>query len=214
MKDERLELGRGTNNPFNRRSFLGQRLDFHDLFKAKAAEGEYPWNPSRFDERDLVKRAQTRKVTLNPKLNFVGNTPFFDDEGDVSFDFELFEGLGRFNRPFDYDFETGRARTAKRPEEQPDFNPEWMAAYNISPTIKPGSSAKNPMPRMMNPDPNGYLMSQAENRVESEIDDTPSVAQLLARQGQVASEQKAATEEREGAETVKEEKENPETNKG
>jgi hypothetical protein len=200
VKDARLDLGRYIQNPFNRRGEIAKRLDFDDLFRAKPETGDYPWNPSRFNERDLIKRSMTRKVTLNPDLNFVGNTPFFDDN-DPNASYELFEGLGRFNRPEDYDFDEGRARTEQRPQQQPDFNSEWIEAYKLSPTLNPGKSAKNPMPRVRNPDPNGYLMAAAERRAENEFEDKPSIAQLLDRQGVIKAQEKK-TEEREGEETV------------
>jgi hypothetical protein len=200
-KDARLDLGRYITNPFNRRGQIGKRLDFDDLFRAKPETGEYPWNPSRFTDRDLLKRAMTNKVTLNPDLNFVGNTPFFDDNSEVTSQYELFEGLGRFNRPKDYDFNEGRARTFQRPQDQPDFNPEWLEAYKISPTMNPGKAAKNPMPRLRNPDPNGYLMSMAERRAENEFEDKPSIAQLLDREGLIKKEQ-AQAEEKQGETTA------------
>ena len=200
-KDARLDLGRYITNPFNRRGQIGKRLDFDDLFRAKPETGEYPWNPSRFTDRDLLKRAMTNKVTLNPDLNFVGNTPFFDNNSEVTSQYELFEGLGRFNRPDDYDFNEGRARTFQRPQDQPDFNPEWIEAYKISPTMNPGKAAKNPMPRLRNPDPNGYLMAMAERRAENEFEDKPSIAQLLDRQGLIKKEQ-AQAEEKQGETTA------------
>jgi len=200
-KDARLDLGRYITNPFNRRGQIGKRLDFDDLFRAKPETGEYPWNPSRFTDRDLLKRAMTNKVTLNPDLNFVGNTPFFDNNSEVTSQYELFEGLGRFNRPEDYDFNEGRARTFQRPQDQPDFNPQWIEAYKISPTMNPGKAAKNPMPRLRNPDPNGYLMAMAERRAENEFEDKPSIAQLLDRQGLIKKEQ-AQAEERQGETTA------------
>lgn len=203
MKDARLDLGRYVQNPFNRRGEIAKRLDFDDLFRAKPESGDYPWNPSRFNERDLLKRSMTRKVTLNPDLNFVGNTPFFDDNNPNA-SYELFEGLGRFNRPDDYDFDEGRARTEQRPQQQPDFNPDWIEAYKLSPTVNPGKVAKNPMPRLRNPDPNGYLMAAAERRAENEAEDKPSIAQLLDRQGLIKQSQKSA-EERQGQETADEE---------
>ena len=202
-KDARLDLGRYIQNPFNRRGQIPKRLDFDDLFRAKPETGDYPWNPSRFNERDLLKRSMTRKVTLNPDLNFVGNSPFFDENGDVQEGYELFEGLGRFNRPSDYDFNEGRARTEQRPQNQPDFNAEWMEAYKISPTLNPGKMAKNPMPRLRNPDPNGYLMAMAERRAENEVEDKPSIAQLLDREGLI-KEQQAKEEEKQGEETADE----------
>jgi hypothetical protein len=68
----------------------------------------------------------------------------------------------------------------------------WMEAYKISPTLNPGKMAKNPMPRLRNPDPNGYLMAMAERRAENEVEDKPSIAQLLDRQGLIKSQQEQA----------------------
>ena len=208
-KDARLDLGRYISNPFNRRGGVTKRLDFNDLFKSKAADGEYPWNPSRFTSRDLLKRSMTRKTTLNPDLNFVGNSPFFDENRSSTQDYEVFDGIGRFNRPFDYDFEEGRPRTKQRPEQQPDYNQEWLEAYNISPTLNPAENASNPMPRMRNPDPKGYLMAEAANAVKSEEEGDSSVAELLARQKKVVTEQTKATEEVQGDKAVKESKDSP-----
>ena len=208
-KDARLDLGRYISNPFNRRGGVTKRLDFNDLFKSKAADGEYPWNPSRFTSRDLLKRSMTRKTTLNPDLNFVGNSPFFDENRSSTRDYEVFDGIGRFNRPFDYDFEEGRPRTKQRPEQQPDFNQEWLEAYNISPTLNPAENASNPMPRMRNPDPKGYLMAEASNAVKSEEEGDASIAELLARQKKVVTEQTQATEEVQGDKAVKESKDSP-----
>jgi hypothetical protein len=197
-QDARLDLGRYVSNPFNRQGQVSKKLDFHELFSSKPSTGEYPWNPSRFSERDLMKRMMTRKETLNPDLNFVGNAPFFDgSKNGVTSEYELFAGLGRFNRPVDYDFDEGRGKTTQRPQEQPDFNPQWMEAYKISPTVNPAKMAKNPMPRLRNPDPQGYLMAMAEKRAENEIEDKPSISQLLDRQGVIKAEQKKA-EDKEG----------------
>ena len=203
-QDARLDLGRYIQNPFNRRGEISKRLDFDDLFRAKPASGDYPWNPSRFNERDLLKRSMARKVTLNPDLNFVSNKPFFDDNTEVTPEYELFEGLGRFDRPADYDFEEGRARTTQRPQEQPDFNPNWIESYKLSPTLRPDKTARNPMPRLRNPDPNGFLMKAAEKRAENEVEDKPSIAQLLDRQGVVKAEQNRA-EQKQGETTADEE---------
>ena len=207
MKDHRLDLGRYVRNPFNRQGDIKKRLDFDDLFRSKATSGDYPWNPSRFTSQDLLRRSQTRKTKLNPDLNFVGNSPFFDGNENVSSDYELFEGLGRFNRPMDYDFDEGRALTSQRPQNQPDFNPLWVEAYEMSPTVKPGETAKNPMPRLRNPDPNGFLMAQAEKRAEDEAEDKRSISQLLSEEGP-QSKKKEKKEEREGEETAIEEQEN------
>jgi hypothetical protein len=200
-KDARLDLGRYIQNPFDKKGQIGKRLDFADLFRSKPETGAYPWNPSRFNQEDLLKRMMTRKITYNPDLNFAPNTPFFDDNSEVTPQYELFEGLGRFNRPEDYDFNEGRAKTMQRPQDQPDYRGEWIEAYKLSPTMNPGKMARNPMPRMKNPDPNGFLMKMAENRVESEVQDKPSIAQLLDRNGIVKSEP-VKTEEKQGEETV------------
>jgi hypothetical protein len=192
-KDARLDLGRYIQNPFDNTSQSKRRLNFNELFESKAATGQYPWNPSRFNETDLMRRMMTRKRTLNPRLEFVPNTPFFDDNSEVTPAYDMF-GLGRFNRPEDYDFYEGRAKTPLRPQDQPDFNPTWMEAYKISPTLNPGKMAKNPMPRLRNPDPNGYLMSMAEKRAENEVEDKPSIAQLLDRQGLIKNQQMQAEE--------------------
>jgi hypothetical protein len=199
-KDARLDLSRYVQNPFDRVATKARQLNFNELFSSKPATGDYPWNPSRFGSEDLTRRAMTAKRTLNPRLNFVPNTPFFDSNEEVTPEYDMF-GLGRFNRPEDYDFDEGRAKTQQRPQDQPDFNPMWIEAYKLSPTLNPGKVAKNPMPRLRNPDPNGFLMAMAEKRVENESEDKVSVAQLLERQGQIQSEQ-AKAEERAGETTA------------
>jgi len=209
MRDARLDLGRYITNPFNRRGDITKRLDFDDLFTSKAATGDYPFNPSRFEAKDLLKRAMTKKLTQNPGLNFTPNTPFFDDNNKVTPDYQLFEGLGRFNRQMDYDFENGRALTRQRPQDQPDFNPMWLDAYNLSPTMNPSKESDNPMPRMKNPDPNGYLMAKAEKRVDREMEGKKSVAQLL-EEDPMVTKNKMKREETEGTQTEEVDKESPE----
>lgn len=199
-KDARLELGRYITNPFNKKGDITRRLDFNDLFRAKPDTGDYPWNPSRFTEGDLLKRAMTRKLVENPTLDYVPNAPFFDNNEKVTPEYEVFDGIGRFNRPEDYDFDTGRALTKQRPEDQPDFNPAWVEAYRISPTLQPGKAVRNPMPRLKNPDPNGFMMKAAEIRVENEIKDNKSVSQLLEGQG-ATPEVAFKKEEEQGAQT-------------
>lgn len=209
MKDHRLDLGRYVRNPFNRRGQIPKRLDFQELFKVKPDTGDYPWNPSRFTQEDLIKRAQTKKVTLNPDLNFVGESVFFDEsKGLASSDYEMFEGIGRFNRREDYDFNEGRALTTKRPQEQPDYNPLWIDAYKISPTLKPGKRAKNPMPRMANPDPNGYIMSRAQTMAKDEKQGITSVAQLLKGEKSSAPQSEDLTSKKEKGVDTKEENNN------
>ena len=203
-RDHRLDLGRYVTNPFNRRGQISRNLNFEELFRAKPDSGQYPWNPSRFTERDLTNRMMTRKRELNPELNFVGNSPFFDENKEVTPDYELFEGLGRFNRPEAYDFMEGRPLTKQRPENQPDFNKVWVEAYRLSPTVQPGKSAKNPMPRMRNPDPNGYLMAMAERRADNEAEGKMSISQLLDRKGVMKELPSKGTEQYEGTKTADE----------
>lgn len=182
MKDHRLDLGRYISNPFNKRGEVGKRLDFNDLFQAKSFTGQYPWSPSRFTAADLRRRTQTRKLAYNPDLNFVGNSPYFDNEGNqIRQKYEVFEGLGFFSHK-DYDFREGRARIEAKPQAQPDFDPLWVEAYRLSPTIAPNKIAKNVMPRDANPDPRGYIMARAESRAEADVNplDNTSVASLLA----------------------------------
>ncbi len=201
-KDARLDLGRYVSNPFNRQGQVSKKLDFHDLFASKPETGAYPWNPSRFSERDLTKRMMTRKETLNPSLNFVGNAPFFDgNQNGVTPEYEMFDGVGRFNRPDAYDFTEGRALTPQRPQQQPDFNPQWMEAYKISPTLNPAKMAKNPMPRLRNPDPHGFLMAIAEKRAEGEVENKPSISQLLDREGLIKA-LPVKTEDKQGEQTA------------
>jgi hypothetical protein len=168
-KDYRLDLGRYidyTADIFAKK----KKLNFDDLFSSKPSSGTSPWMPSRFEGNDLVRKLQTRKLQLNPGLNFVGEQPE---------EYEVFAGLGRFKRQEDYDFQTGRPNTKLRPEEQPGYTPLWKEAYELSPTLNPGQRISNPMPRATNPDPKGYLMSMAERKVENEMEGNMSVAQLL-----------------------------------
>jgi hypothetical protein len=168
-KDHRLALDRYidfTKDPFREK----RQVNFNDSFSSKPSSGKAPWMPSRFTEEDLLRRVQTRKLQLNPTLNFVGDTPE---------EYEVFANIGRFTRKEGYNFEEGRPNTTLRPEEQPGFSPVWVEAYRISPTVKPDKRASNPMPRVANPDPKGYMMAAAEERALKEVEGDKSVAQLL-----------------------------------
>jgi len=204
MKDARLELGRYISNPFDKKGRIPSQLSFRELFRDKYAteHGGSPWVPSRYTFEDLTKAVQNRKITHNPRLNYVPNSPFWDDNNELPPEkYEMFEGLGRFKRE-DYNFDEGRALTRVRPEDQPDFDPSWVEAYKLSPTVRPDKRAKNPMPRTRNPDPNGFIMQMAENRAENEMENNVSVAQLL------ADKKLNPTEERVGQEKITEEEQN------
>jgi hypothetical protein len=182
-RDHRLNLGRYVRNPFDESGHQLKKLNFTELFTSKPEGGQYPWNPSRFTAEDLLRRMKTRKATLNPDLNHVGNSPYFQDGSKLSEGHELFEGIGRFDRNEDYDFETGRPLTAQRPEDQPDFNPMWMEAYRLSPTIAPGGRAENTLPTWSNPDPQNNIRDRAMNVVENKAEGNLTVAQLEAGEG-------------------------------
>ena len=131
----------------------------------------------------LLRRMKTRKATLNPDLKNVGNSPYFKDGSKLAEGHELFEGIGRFNRQEQYDFTAGRPLTAQRPEDQPDFNPTWMKAFEISPTVNPDDKPKNPNPSYARPDPNGFIQMMAMSSVESNNSDDASISELLANKG-------------------------------
>jgi len=182
-RDHRLDLGRYVSNPFDKRGKQLKKLNFNDLFSSKPEGGQYPWNPTRFTSEDLLRRMKTRKVTLNPDLKNVGNSPYFKDGSRLAEGHELFEGIGRFNRQEQYDFTAGRPLTAQRPEDQPDFNPTWMKAFEISPTMNPDDKPKNPNPSYARPDPNGFIQMMAMSSVESNNSDDASISELLANKG-------------------------------
>lgn len=170
-KDYRLDLGRYVD--YTKDVFAKKRkLNFDDLFASKASTGAAPWMPSRFESTDLLRKIQTRKLKLNPSLNFVGETPE---------EYEVFANIGRFVRKESYDFNNGRPLTRLRPEEQPGYSDIWMQAYNLSPTLEPDDRVENPMPRMANPDPKGYIMASAEQRAKNELEGNKSVAQLISK---------------------------------
>lgn len=170
-KDSRLDLGRYidyTKEPFVKK----KQLNFDELFQSPAAAGQYPWNPSRFTQSDLLRKMMTRKLSLNPRLNFIGET---------AEQYEVFAGMPNFDRTLDYDFKNGRPLTNQRPEMQPGFSELWPETYRLSPTLPAEKKTKNPMPRMSDPDPRGYLMAAATSQVDSEESGKTSVSQLLSK---------------------------------
>lgn len=169
------------------KSFLKQKkIDYSDSFQAKASEGEPPFNVNRFGARELNNKLVTKKLALNPRLNFVGDQPE---------QYEVFAGIGRFDteRPELFDFDLGRPRTKMNFTSAPDFKKDWVDFYRLSPTINPEDKVKNPIPRLRNPDPKGFLMAAAENRVENEMENNVSVAQLLS--GESGFEKEKSKEE-------------------
>ena len=136
-----------------------------------------PFQINRFGAAELKSRITSRKPTINPRLNFIDNQPD---------NFNLFQGLpSRFdnNRKQLYDFNVGRPVFTK-----PTFvdslefqlkGEKWKETFELSPTIDPEKRAKNPMPRMDNPDPRNYLFETMESKAEAEAKGKMNVAQLM-----------------------------------
>jgi len=170
--DDRLDLNKyigAAKDPANK-----TKTTFGDQFRVSAQDGiggQYPWNPGRFDSSDILNYAQSRKRTLNAHLGSV--------DPDAPLQTKLFDNTGSFVRHTDYDFQKGTPITEHKPQSNPDFNPTWVEAYKISPTIPPNKRAKSPMPSASNPDPHGYIMQMAQSQAENTVDPKPSVANLL-----------------------------------
>lgn len=187
IADERLDLNKyiGYAKPDAK-----IKTNFGDQYRTDATTsigGQYPWDPGRFNTTDILNRAQARKRSLNAHLGYV--------DPDEPLDTQLFIGLGRFVRHNDYDFNKGNPITDHKPQDNPDFNPVWVEAYKISPTIPPNKRAKSPMPTAANPDPHGYIMQMAQQRAEDTVDPQPSVANLLSKSKKPILDKELNTEE-------------------
>ena len=148
-------------------SVSDKQLNYKDLFTLKADSGQTPWVPSRFTQKDLLKRIASRRLSLND-LNFV------PEEGSAV-PYEMFPRLGRFNPRADYDVTIGRPSTFNFPEQQPDYDPNWLRDYTASPVIAPEEKTKNPFPRLSNLDPNGYLTAMVEEGTTTSIPSFPDL---------------------------------------
>ena len=187
IADERLDLNKyvGYAKPDAK-----IKTNFGDQYRTDVTTsigGQYPWDPGRFNTTDILNRAQARKRSLNAHLGYV--------DPDEPLDTQLFIGLGRFVRHNDYDFNKGNPITDHKPQDNPDFNPVWVEAYKISPTIPPNKRAKSPMPTAANPDPHGYIMQMAQQRAEDTVDPQPSVAGLLSKSKKPILDKELNTEE-------------------
>jgi hypothetical protein len=139
-----------------------KKLSYKDQFEVRPQSAETPWVPSRFGQAELLRAVANRRITQNPRLNFV-------DESSNGLIYEQFKGLGRFQPKEDYDFLQGRPMITNRPESQPDFDDAWFQAYSLSPVLEPESKVKNPLPRQDNIDPNGYMRRLMEEGTTTEI---------------------------------------------
>ena len=157
LKESQLKFFKETN------------IDYADSFKKKSTEP--PFTINRFDEQDLRRKVQAKKPKLNPRLSFITD--------DNAQEFELFTGVGRFDSQKQdlYSVEKGRPNTKENFTQYPDYKPIWADLYFASPTVE--KRAKNPMPSVRDPDPQGIIMSRAEAKAEAAYEDELSVAQLL-----------------------------------
>ena len=157
LKDSQLKFFKETN------------IDYADSFKKKSTEP--PFTINRFDETDLRRKLQNKKPKLNPRLSFLTD--------DNAQEFELFTGVGRFdnNKKDLYSFENGRPNTKQNFTMYPDYKPLWAELYFASPTVS--ERAKNTMPSVSDPDPQGIIMGRAESKAQGEVEQELSVAQLL-----------------------------------
>jgi len=168
------------------------KTTFADQYRVDAGNalgGQYPWDPGRFNTTDILNRVQSRKRELNKHLGYV--------DPHEPLNTQLFIGLGRFTRHTDYNFEKGEPITDHKPQNNPDFNPVWLDAYRISPTIPPGKRAQSPMPSASNPDPHGYIMQMSEQRAENDVNPQPTVANLLSKSKEVSATMKPSPPEEE-----------------
>ena len=144
--------------------------DYGETYRAGTTQPPFEIN-AHFDASNLRKRIQTRKLTLNPRLNFVGGDPG---------KFQLFTGTDRFDstKEIKYDFDSGRPNTPTRFTEYPEFKEMWAELYFNSPTIE--EPIRNPMPRISNVDPLNNIFNRQESRAENEVEGNKTVAQILA----------------------------------
>ena len=171
-----------------------RKIDYEESFRAKSDQP--PFNINRFGRDELKSKIVSKKPILNRRLDFV------DDPNS----FELFTGLGRFDNGRTnkedpsmslYNFDVGRANTKLDFRQTPEYQSKgelWNERYKFSPTISPGDRVTNPMPRLENLDPKGYLLAAAEKRAENEIEGNLNIAQL-----QSASKEEIAEAESKGA---------------
>tara|TARA_S200002703_G_scaffold91229_1_gene78711 strand:- start:448 stop:1047 length:600 start_codon:yes stop_codon:yes gene_type:complete len=171
-----------------------RKIDYEESFRAKSDQP--PFNINRFGRDELKSKIVSKKPILNRRLDFV------DDPNS----FELFTGLGRFDTGRTnkedpsmslYNFDVGRANTKLDFRQTPEYQSKgelWNERYKFSPTISPGDRITNPMPRLQNLDPKGYLLAAAEKRAENEIEGNLNIAQL-----QSASKEEIAEAESKGA---------------
>jgi len=176
-KDSRLtdpsDYLRPSQKFFQRK--LRSNVDYGSIFGVNADSGEPPFTLNRLGSDQLTNSLVTQKLELNPRLNFIGDSPDANAEA-----FELFAGLGRFDRDM-YDFDTGKPIIENRFTNDPIYQEQiakWSELYKLSPVVE--DKVKTKMPSASNPDPLGRTLTAITNLVEDEVSGDVSIATLMA----------------------------------
>ena len=170
-RDARLSDPSDYISEVDRKFHKKKKINYQEAFKSKPTEAPFTAG-GRFEAEDLRNKLQSKKLTQNPRLNFVGGDPT---------QFELFTGLPRFdtNRQELYNFEVGKPNTVSDFRMYPEYNPMWEQMYMVSPTVNPGSRARNTMPSARNPDPQNFTMMTMQKRAENEVEGKKTIAQII-----------------------------------
>lgn len=176
-KDSRLtdpsDYLRPSQKFFQRK--LRSNVDYASIFGVNADSGEPPFTLNRLGSDQLTNSLVTQKLERNARLNFIGDSPDANVEA-----FELFAGLGRFDREM-YDFVTGKPVIENRFTSDPIYQEQiakWAETYKLSPVVE--DKVKSKMPSESNPDPRGIMLASITDLVEDEVSGDVSIATLMA----------------------------------
>ena len=154
---------------------MRSNVDYVSIFGVNADSGEPPFTLNRLGSDQLTNSLVTQKLERNPRLNFIGDSPDANAEA-----FELFTGLGRFDRDM-YDFDTGKPVIENRFTSDPIYQKQiakWAETYKLSPVVE--DKVKTKMPSASNPDPRGIMLASITDIVEDEVSGDVSIATLMA----------------------------------
>lgn len=175
-KDSRLtdpsDYLRPSQKFFQRK--LRSNVDHASVFGVNADSGEPPFTLNRLGADQLTNSLVTQKLERNARLSFIGDSPDTNPE-----DFELFTGLGRFDRDM-YDFATGKPIIENRFTNDPIYQEQidkWTELYKFSPVVE--KKVKSKMPSEINPDPRDLMLTSITNLVENEVSGNVSIASLM-----------------------------------
>lgn len=177
-KDSRLtdpsDYLRPSQKFFQRK--LRSNVDYASVFGVNADSGEPPFTLNRLGSDQLTNNLVTQKLERNARLNFIGDSPDANAEA-----FELFTGLGRFDRDM-YDFATGKPIIENRFTNDPIYQEQidkWTELYKFSPVVE--KKVKSKMPSEINPDPMNITLNSITNLVEDEVSGNVSIASLMSK---------------------------------